>query len=173
MMHSSNSGLAHGTSGSPQITSEQFEYSQKVEENESKLREHHEYLTKKLPQGSPIKIPSNANINEQEKQGYKQVKYTWERGEYKYVSRWHTRTPGAPPDQTNNWVVERIRPGTGNGPNARPRKHSILIGKTSSGRNVWVDKSEWDAAIRARKNGDESQKQKEMLDNGHWKDDRK
>ncbi|WP_276709150.1 hypothetical protein [Eubacterium ruminantium] len=171
-MHSSDSGLTNGTSESPQTTTEQMEYSQIVSENEKEIQEHHEYLTKELPKGSPIKIPSNSNINEQEKQGYKQVKYTWQRGEYKYVSRWHTRTPGAPIDQTDTWVVERIKPGIGHGPNPRPRQHEILVGKTPSGKNKWVPKSVWDAAVRARKNGTETNEQKEMLDNGHWKDKR-
>lgn len=43
-------------------------------------------------------------------------------------------------------------------------KHEILVGK-----NKWVSKKEWQAAIRARKNGAETKEQKEMLDNGHWK----
>ena len=48
--------------------------------------------------------------------------------------------------------------------NARPAKHEILVGK-----NKWVSKKEWQAAIRARKNGTATKEQKEMLDNGHWK----
>ena len=50
------------------------------------------------------------------------------------------------------------------GKNARPAKREILVGK-----NKWVSKQEWQAAIRARKNGTATKEQKEMLDNGHWK----
>ena len=41
-----------------------------------------------------------------------------------------------------------------------------------AGKIKWVSKQEWQAAIRARKNGTATQEQKEMLDNGHWKDKR-
>ena len=42
--------------------------------------------------------------------------------------------------------------------NARPAKHEILVGK-----NKWVSKKEWQAAIRARKNGTATKEQKEIL----------
>jgi hypothetical protein len=49
--------------------------------------------------------------------------------------------------------------------NARPAKHEIIIGK-----HKWISKQEWQSAIRARKNGTATSKQKEILDNGHWKE---
>lgn len=168
-MHGSNSGLAHGTSGSPQTTLEQQEYQQKVAEAEAKAIAHQEYLRFELPKSSPIKVPSSATIKEEQKQGYNQVKYSWQRGEYKYLSRWHTRTPNAPKNQGDTWVVERRIPGIGNGPNARPGKSEVLVGKTPSGNNIWVDKKKWDAAVYARTHGTCTKKQKEMLDHGHWR----
>ena len=130
-------------------------------------KSHEDYVTKELPKGSPIKIPSNATVKEETKNGYEQIKYTWERGDYSYTSRWHTRTPNAPKEQGNSCVVQRDKAGVGYGNNARPATHEILVGK-----NKWVSKKEWQSAIRARKNGTATKEQKEMLDNGHWKDKR-
>lgn len=167
-MHQSNSGQANGTSGSPQTTLQQQALKQKAAENEAKVKRE-DYLRNVLSKSSPLKIPSSAKITDQKKNGYEQVKFNWERGEYKYQSRWHTRTPEAPKDQGNTWVVEKRKPGIGNGRNARPAEHYVLIGKNKNGTYKWVDKKKWDTAIRARKNGIATQEQKEMLDNGHWK----
>lgn len=127
--------------------------------------EHHrDYIQNMLPKTSPITIPSTATIKEEQKNGYKQVKYTWKRGDFSYTSRWHTRTPNAPEEQGDSWVVQRDSAGIGYGKEARPARHEILVG-----RNKWVQKSEWQDAIRARKNGTATKEQKELLDNGHWK----
>lgn len=125
---------------------------------------HREYVEKILPQTSPIKIPSSATIKEEQKNGYNQVKYTWENGDFSYTSRWHTRTPNAPKEQGDSWVVQRDKAGIGYGKNIRPPQHEILVGE-----NKWVSKQEWQKAIRAKKNGVATDEQKEMLDNGHWK----
>lgn len=107
---------------------------------------HKDYIENTLPKSSPIKIPSSAIIIEEQKNGYEQVKYTWKKDDYSYTSRWHTRTPNAPKEQGDSWVVQRDKAGIGYGKNARPAKHEILVGK-----NKWVSKKEWQAAIRARK----------------------
>lgn len=80
------------------------------------------------------------------------------------TSRWHTRTPNAPKEQGDSWVVQRDKAGIGYGKNIRPPQHEILVGE-----NKWVSKQEWQKAIRAKKNGVATDEQKEMLDNGHWK----
>ncbi len=120
---------------------------------------------KALSKNSPIRIPKKATSIIQEKKGYSQVKYTWQSGKYTYTSRWHTRTPNAPKTQGNSWVVERKTSGIGYGKNPRPKKEEVLVGK-----NKWISKQEWKNAITARKNGTATKKQKEWLDNGHWKD---
>lgn len=125
---------------------------------------HHDYIQKILPKTAPMSIPSSASIKEQHKNGYEQIKYQWTRGEYSYTSRWHTRTPNAPEEQGDSWVVQRDRPGIGYGPNARPAKHDILVGKYK-----WVSQEKWQDAIRAKKKGIATKQQKEMLNNGHWK----
>ena len=38
------------------------------------------------------------------------------------------------------------------------------------GKNKWVSMSEWKKAITARKQGNATKKQIEMLNNGHWRD---
>lgn len=165
-MNGSSSGYAHGSSGD-QLSVEQYELMQQVAENESKM--HEEYIHDILPKTSPLKIPNNATIKEETKTGYDQIKYFWEAQGYKYLSRWHTRTPNAPKDQTDTWVVEKTKPGVGSGPNASRKQQFVMTGRTSDGRPVWTTKKEWNAAIQARKNGTATQKQKEMLDHGHWK----
>lgn len=76
---------------------------------------------------SPIKIPKKATTKVQAKNGYSQIKYIWESGNYKYTSRWHTRTPNAPKTQGASWVVERKSSGIGYGKNARPKKEEVLV----------------------------------------------
>ena len=170
-MHNSNSNQATGTSGNPQTTVLQSTYAATVASNEEAVAEQHkEYLQKTLPRSSPIQIPTTATINEQEKTGYTQVKYTWKKGDYKYTCRWHTRTPNAPADQGNTWVVERIKPGIGAGPNARRKESHILVGKSGNSYK-WVSKQTWNEAIRARKNGTATKEQEDLLTHGHWKAD--
>lgn len=147
-----------------QGTIEQMELASKEKANEIAAQAREVYLRLDLPQTSPINIPDSAIITEQDKKGYRQVKYQWTDGKYDYTCRWHTRTPGAPPEQGDSWVVERHKPGIGSGPNARRAIREVLIGE-----NQWIPLSEWQSAIRARKNGTATAKQKEILDHGHWK----
>ncbi len=114
---------------------------------------------------SPIRIPKKATTQVQVKSKYSQIKFSWESGNYKYTSRWHTRTPNAPKSQGDSWVVERKRLGVGYGKNARPKKEEVLVGK-----NKWISKQDWQDAITSRKNGTATKIQKEWLNNGHWKD---
>ena len=121
--------------------------------------------TSTIAKRSPIKVPKKATAQVQSKNGYSQIKYTWESGNYKYTSRWHTRTPNAPKNQGTSWVVERKIPGVGYGKNFRKPKEEVLVGK-----NKWISKDDWREAIKAKNNGTATKKQKEWLDNGHWKD---
>lgn len=125
---------------------------------------HKDFIENTLPKTSPITIPASATIKEEKKNGYDQVKYTWKHGDFSYTSRWHTRTPNAPKEQGDSWVVQRDIAGIGYGKEVRPSRHEILVGK-----NKWVPKTEWQDAIRARKNGTATKEQRELLDNGYWK----
>ncbi len=119
----------------------------------------------KTAKRSPIEIPKTATVKEQAKNGYLQIKYTWQSGDYKYISRWHTQTPNAPAGQGTTWVVERKRNGIGYGKNANPGKHEVLIGK-----DKWISMTEWKKTITARKQGTATKEQIDILENGHWRD---
>ncbi len=167
-MHEQNSGYAHGTSGSPQQSLEQEIYGMTVREIEASVEEEEEvYIVNELPKKAPVDIPLNASIKKEDKVGYVQVKYQWTSGEYKYTARWHTRTPNAPVDQTESWVIERRVPGIGYGPNARKAKVEILV-RGKDGEKVWVPKKTWQRAINARRNQKSNKEQEELLNNGHW-----
>jgi len=119
----------------------------------------------KTAKRSPIEIPKTATVKEQAKNGYSQIKYTWQSGDYKYTSRWHTQTPNAPAGQGTTWVVERKSNGIGYGKNANPGKHEVLIGE-----DKWISMTEWKKTITARKQGTATKEQIEILNNGHWRD---
>lgn len=109
------------------------------------------------PKHSPMRIPYNASVKKQSKNGYEQVKYTWRNGRYKYEARWHTSTPGSP-NNKQSWVVTRTKKGSG---------ASKPITMVRSG-NKWVSWNTWHAAIVARKNGVATKGQIELLNNGHF-----
>ncbi len=112
-----------------------------------------------------MQIPEGAKIKPQIKEGYYQIKYQWTDADgYQIESRWHTRTPEAPIEQRDTWVVERVIPGIGAGPNHRPRFEQVRVGE-----NEWIAKKEWKNAIAAGKGGYATRKQKEWLDYGHSK----
>lgn len=113
------------------------------------------------PKHSPVKIPYNASVEKKRKNGYEQVKYAWESGKYRYESRWHTSTPGAP-NKKQSWVVTRIKKGVGYGKNASAKQTWVLSGKT------WVSMKTWQDAIKARKNGAATKAQLKLLNNGHF-----
>ena len=170
-MHHDNVELAFGTKKSPQNTFELMELEQKVGIIETGLLDP-ELLDEPveiMANRSPIHIPKNATVKKEDKNGYKQVKYTWTRGKYKYIARWHTRTPNAPKEQGNSWVIERHLVGKGFGPDAHPAERHIYI-RTNKGKGKWVNKTIWQDAIRAQRQGVATDEQKELLSNGHWKD---
>jgi hypothetical protein len=115
----------------------------------------HEYRTR-----APIEIPESATIKPASKVGYEQISYNWRDGTFKYEVRWHTRTPGAPANQGNTWVVERKTPGQ----DGIPPKTEILSG------NQWVSRKKWQNAIEAYQNGTATPQQLQILEEGHWKE---
>ncbi|MBC1632696.1 hypothetical protein HB948_04575 [Listeria welshimeri] len=119
-------------------------------------------LANQYKKKSPIKIPENANIKAQSKNGYEQISYKWKENGETFEVRWHTRTPGAPEGQGNTFVVEKTIPGTTDG---QRRSQQILVGD-----NKWVSKNDWQKAITDRKNGVSTPEQDKMLTDGHWKE---
>lgn len=112
-----------------------------------------------LTDTSPINIPSSASAKFQSKVGYEQVQYKWTDGTYSYNARWHTRTPGAPIDQGNTWVIERRIPGQG---------ATLPVNEVMTGPNTWTRYKDWFDAITARKNGTATVQQDKLLESGHW-----
>ena len=78
------------------------------EKNLTKLSEHSDTLK----EFCPLKVPKTHNIKaEYKRAGYYMLSFRWKRGEYEYNARWHTRTPNAPKEQENTWVIERTLKG--------------------------------------------------------------
>ncbi|WP_312071750.1 hypothetical protein [Anaerotignum propionicum] len=109
---------------------------------------------------SPIEIPKGASYKAQSKTGYEQISYKWNDGTYKYESRWHTRTPGAPETQGNTWVIQRTKPG-----NAGTKPYTEFFSDDD-----WVPATKWYDAIAARKARTATAEQIEILDKGHWEE---
>ncbi|SYX84025.1 DUF4157 domain-containing protein [Paenibacillus alvei] len=119
-------------------------------------------IAKHYAQRAPIEIPENANMKAKSMNaGYEQITYTWNDGTHKYEVRWHTRTPGAPIDQGNTWVIQRKVPGNGG---QQPQTFYKI------GENEWVEGYKWFNAIDARKAGTATPEQVRILDQGHWKE---
>ena len=114
---------------------------------------------KNLTDTSPINIPSTASVKFQNKTGYQQVQYKWSDGTYSYKARWHTRTPGAPINQGNTWVIERKIPGQG---------ATLPVNEVMTGQNTWTRYKDWFDAITARKNGTATTLQDQLLESRHW-----
>lgn len=112
-----------------------------------------------LSKQAPVDIPSDATVKIQTKNGYDQITFKWSENGYNYEVRWHTRTPGAPAEQGNTWVVSRVTPGT---PTGQVRAEHILVGDT------WVPGYQWQDAINAYSNGTATAEQLQLLMDGHW-----
>ncbi|EAG6968649.1 LXG domain-containing protein [Listeria monocytogenes] len=121
-------------------------------------------LANKYKKKAPIAIPDNAKIKAQTKKaGYEQISYKWKDADgVTFEVRWHTRTPGAPKEQGNTFVVEKSIPGTADG---KLRVEQIMVGT-----DKWVSRIEWEKAIFARKKGESTLEQDKMLTDGHWKE---
>lgn len=116
----------------------------------------------KLRADAPMNIPKTASVKVQAKNGYKQVKFTWRRGGFKYEARWHTATPNAPSGSGANWRVTRRKPGNGG-----ELPITKQLGQTSGGNNKWIDNSQWYDAQNAYSAGNATQAQKDLLSSGH------
>lgn len=183
-MNHKNSGLAYGTSGSPQLTFENGDaerLAQDIADNlamessdtytynhdeviEAVNKNNIEFLRTKLTQTSPIAIPNTAAIKpEHKKNGYDHVSYKWSDSSYNYESRWHTHTPNAPEYSHDSWVVTRTLPGIPAGKNHRQKEVKYLVKGMG-----WVSSDDWENAKKLRKQNKETTESRRILDNGHW-----
>lgn len=76
--------------------------------------------------------------------------------------RWHTKTSGAPENQSNTFVVQKNIPGNSQG---KEQIIEIMIGD-----DKWVNIEVWNKAITDRKNGVSTPEQDKILSDGHWKE---
>ena len=116
----------------------------------------------RLRESAPVVIPEEATVLTQPKNGYTQVRYRWaeESGE-RMEARWHTRTPGAPEEQGNTWVVTKRTPGNAQG----------LMSQSSvkTGASEWTSERVWQEAVQAHQEGAATPSQQSLLERGHWK----
>jgi hypothetical protein len=75
------------------------------------------------------------------------------------MSRWHNRTPGAPQESGDSWVVTREIPGNQWG---QTKVTEYLTGDT------WTPAAVWKAASDARVKGTATQAQQDLLSSGHF-----
>lgn len=110
--------------------------------------------------GSPVNIPEKTKVIAQSKNGYQQIKYKWNDGNYNYEARWHTETPGAVQyDRGTTWVVTKTTPGNANGVQ---KVVEVKVGDS------WVNESVWNQAVKANQSGTATEAQKQILQNGHY-----
>lgn len=76
---------------------------------------------------APWVIPPAAKVISKTKNGYRQVKFTWEKGGWHYEARWHSRLPAARFITYPSWRLDRVRPGKGYGPAAAPRINQTWV----------------------------------------------
>ena len=70
---------------------------------------------------APWPIPDHATVKLEHRVGYRQVKYCWRAGKWRYEARWHSPLSKAAIITYPCWCLERIRPGHGYGETAAPR----------------------------------------------------
>lgn len=110
---------------------------------------------------SPVPIPADALAIPQTKAaGYHQIKFRWDDGHARYDARWHTRTPGAPADQGDTWVIERKIHGD---PNGKQAIEQVMVGD-----DQWVSMRAFKEAGNARRAGTATAEQEAMLAAGHF-----
>lgn len=118
---------------------------------------------------SPISIPNSSVYKVQKKNGYKQITFKFEKGGVKYESRWHEKTPNSPNYMKNSWQVTKTIKGKGYGNNVKKKEVWHMI-KNNNGKIKWISNSQYQEAIRAKKNGTLTDKQREVLNSAHWRD---
>ncbi|WP_367342102.1 hypothetical protein [Limosilactobacillus sp.] len=87
-----------------------------------------------LIQTAPLTIPVASRVHHEEKDGYQQVEFQWNNGNWQYTARWHSALPGAKIITYPSWQVERVHPGLGYGPDHHPRLQQSL-----SSQGQWID----------------------------------
>lgn len=82
---------------------------------------------KKLLSSSPWAIPRDAKVLQEQKQGYLQIKFTWQKAGWRYTARFHEKVPKAKLITYPSWQLSRIHPGKGFGPDHAPRVEEMRV----------------------------------------------
>lgn len=120
-------------------------------------------LDRQLADKCPFTIPNHANVVENNKSTYKQKIFSWiEKDkrtgrEIEYEARWHERTPNAPKENGETWVITRK--------DKKTKQIDYLL--MQDGKEEWVSVQKWKKAIEERKAGNDTEQS--ILDKGHIK----
>lgn len=85
--------------------------------------------TLNIRKNAPWLIPEDAQLTYEQKQGYQQIKFTWQAQHWRYEARFHNKTPLARLITYPSWRLDRTKPGKGFGPDHAPRIEETLVGK--------------------------------------------
>ncbi len=123
---------------------------------------------KNIAEKAPLSISKNAVYDIQSKNGYKQIKYKYNKKNFEYEVRWHTPTPNAPKGIGNTYQITRKKKGRGYGKNASKKVVEHML-KYPNGNTKWISDNDYQDAIRNNKKGIATKKEKEMIKYGHIK----
>ena len=109
---------------------------------------------------APFYIPPNADLRVgMQNSGFLQARFKWRAAGMNFEIRWHTRSPSAPPDSGDVWVIFRRIRG-----NSTTRGYSRYLLDDGT----WVSEGQWKAAVQARDLGTSTARQTYILDHGHF-----
>lgn len=119
-------------------------------------------LCGKIRRQAPWPIPPQAKSAFESKQGYQQIKFSWQAQDWRYEARYHQPIPSAKLIRYPSWRLDRVQPGKGFGPDHRPHRHEILAGKH------WVSAQAMRYAAARLEAGEASSKQIQLLRACHF-----
>lgn len=117
---------------------------------------------RQLMSSAPWSIPDDCQINKEQKDGYLQIKFIWQKDGWNYEARWHEKTPLAKIITWPSWRLDRIKPGKGYGPN-----HAHRISQTKVGKK-WLPTSKIRYAAFLVNHGQASEEQIRILKKAHF-----
>lgn len=120
-------------------------------------------LCGKIRRQAPWPIPPQAKSAFESKQGYQQIKFSWQAQDWRYEARYHQPIPSAKLIRYPSWRLDRVQPGKGFGPDHRLRREEILAGQK------WVPARAIHYAAACLDRGTASAKQVKLLQISHFR----
>lgn len=114
---------------------------------------------------APWPIPEGTKRINEEKDHYRQIKYVWHDGDWRYEARWHTPVPGARIVDYPSWRLDRLKAGKGFGADHAPRVSETRVG------DHWVPTRKVRYAAKHVQNGIASIEEVNMIRQAHWRDE--